>query len=67
MLVMYAGVCAGGYIQRYLAQCPKYLIVFFYFHPGFWNWEDPGRFLLKASATSIVVHSIYSCDPGLIS
>lgn len=67
MLIMYAGVSAGGHIQRCLAPCPKYLIVFFYFHLDFWKWEDPGPFLLKASATFIFVHSVYSCDPGLIS
>lgn len=63
MSVMYAGVSACGHLQNCLAQCPKYLIVFFCFHLDLGNWENPGPFLLKASVTFICVDLIYSCDP----
>ena len=64
---MCAGVSACGHVQRCLVQCPKYLIVFFHFHLDFGNWENPGPFLLKASASFIFVQVVYSCDPELIS
>lgn len=63
---MYAGVSACGDVQSCLAQCPKYLIGFFPFSPGFGELGK-SRPLFPKDQHHVCLLSIYSSDPVLIS